>query len=300
MDNWKSGCAFGIGVFFLFYIVSEILDFISTHWPWFVAAALLAVVIIIILIVIAQKLEAIDAPLRAKAEVEKCNQQAAAESLAAQAKVEERNKLAEFANQYINDFSRYLTSCLVIDSNIWMNEEYDDFFVVMELSCRKYGYKLILFCPQFDEISNIKKKVGYGESKNSRARLAINRIEHFQISGLLNVRPITIDSQKGAYADPIIVKIINLRAKAGDRCCFISDDKELRVRVRQHLLDNSENKTWEIVGIDSILSDCKRVTEARKEGLIEKERPRMLGYGLLPTARARQGRGRRRHYRSSS
>ncbi|GHT36730.1 hypothetical protein FACS189427_08840 [Planctomycetales bacterium] len=104
---------------------------------------------------------------------------------------------------------------------------------------RENSIKLTLFAPQFDEICNIKKKLSYEKSGNKRARLAINRIENFQKDDLIMIAPITIDAAPGVYADPLIVKLFIKAAKKGQKCNFISDDKELRIRIREHLRKNA-------------------------------------------------------------
>ena len=179
---------------------------------------------------------------------------------------EEKSRQREIkskAKTFLKSFSKLLTECFVIDSNIWMNENYDAFFDVLEEECNKNNYTLALFGPQFDEMTNIKKSSDYGDDRNRRARIAINRIETFQKIGRLNIKPVSVDSKKGAYADPLIVKLLTTQARNGLECTFISDDKELRVRVRQHLNDNAKG-TWKIVEIEDLLQGCSDVVESRK------------------------------------
>jgi hypothetical protein len=126
---------------------------------------------------------------------------------------------------------------ILIDSNIWMNEDYSDFFTVLEYVLKKNKYVIPLYGPQFDEICNLKKTTDFGDAKNRRSRIAINRIEAFQKESVLDVKPITIEAQRGAYADPLLVKLVTTTVKSGKTATFISDDKELRIRVRQHVKD---------------------------------------------------------------
>ncbi len=166
-----------------------------------------------------------------------------------------RKESREKAEQILSEFRKFLTPCLVIDSNIWMNEGYNSFFLLLDYACAAHKYKLSLFGVQFDEISNIKKKSKYGKGKGASARLAINRIEEFQKQNKLNISPIAVDASPGAYADPVIIKILVAQAKKGIACTFISDDKELRIRVRQHLTDLGVSN-WSIVEMDSMMPDC--------------------------------------------
>jgi len=144
----------------------------------------------------------------------------------------------------------FLHGYLIIDSNIWMEPKYDDFFETLKQACKNSNYKMELLGVQFDEIVNIKKRTDYGKGKNKRARIAISRIENFQNEGILNISKITLDSKSYAYADPYIVKIIIEKAKNGHKCIFLSEDKELKVRVRQFLTNKIEDKNWEIIDMD--------------------------------------------------
>jgi len=186
----------------------------------------------------------------------------------AKAKIQLIDKLRLDANTSIKDFENYLQQFLVIDSNIWMNENYDSFFLLLGVACNNQNCKLILYGPQFDEISNIKKNSTFGKGKNKSARIAINRIEEFQKNNRLKIEPVTIDAQRGAYADPMLVKLITKKSREGHQCTFISDDIELRVRIRQHLVDHSK-ATWEIVELASILPKCLVFQEAWNLGLLK-------------------------------
>ena len=128
---------------------------------------------------------------------------------------------------------------LVIDSNILMNdwESYCNLFNAFNRVLKEQGKQITLYGPQFDEICNIKKSTDFGDQRNGRARCAIERIEWFQKEGLLSIKPISIDAEKGVYADPLIIKLLMANAREGNPVTFISDDKELRVRARQLLQD---------------------------------------------------------------
>jgi len=168
-----------------------------------------------------------------------------------------------FAKRFLPYFINILTECLVIDSNIWMNDKYDNFFDVLRYVCKEQDYKMKLFGPQFDEIVNIKKKTEYGEEKNKRSRIAINRIEKYQKENLLDITPVSIDAKHDAYADPLIVKFLKSEVGKGVESTFISNDIELRIRVRQHLKDINDTN-WKIVEMDDVLPGCDRVIDSLK------------------------------------
>lgn len=207
------------------------------YWPW-----VLGVLVVLAFVVVLKEIET-GRRLAAAAARKK---ELAAETLA-------RRKLA--AAKFITTFPQYFTDCCVIDSNIWMNEDYDSFFTLLEAVGRREGFVIDLYGPQFDEIANVKKATSYGEDRNKRSRLAINRVEHMQKQGRMTIKPVTVDAKRGAYADPLLVKLIDAQARAGKSCTFFSDDKELRVRVRQHLMDSRAEK-WQIVELDELIKQC--------------------------------------------
>lgn len=176
---------------------------------------------------------------------------------------ERRRDVVRKADELLNAAREYLTPCLVIDSNIWMNEAYDAVFLTLNVLCKQMSYKLVLFGVQFDEISNIKKATNYGDERNKRSRIAINRIESLQKEGLLTIQPISLDAERGAYADPLLVKILSTESRKGVKCTFISDDKELRIRVREHLT-NCAQAEWNVIEIDTLIPQCELISESFK------------------------------------
>jgi len=140
--------------------------------------------------------------------------------------VVERRKAIEFLTGLMN------SDCLVIDSNIWMNLEYAPFFEALKDMFVHKEKVLILFGPQFDEICNIKKRSPYGSPESRCARSALNRIEEFQLANILQIDHLTIDAVRDAYADVPIIMLIVDRAKNGTNVTLLSDDMELRIRVR--------------------------------------------------------------------
>jgi hypothetical protein len=128
------------------------------------------------------------------------------------------------------------TDILIFDSNIWMGAQYDPFFSVFNsyLKLNKLTFQMPGW--QFDEISNTKKKA----NNNTPTLIAINRIETLQIHGFLTIQDLTKDAAPDIYADPLLVNLITSQLAAGKSIAFISDDTELRVRIRGLTKKNSE------------------------------------------------------------
>ena len=247
--------------------LSDASDFVASHWGWLLGIFLLLFLLFVLIVIVKEYDEVArkEKEQNLRQERQRQEQEAQKERQRQEQEAQKKRELAvkNEAERVVEKFSKYLTPCFIIDSNIWMNEDYESFFNLLIFLCRRHAYKLKLFGPQFDEISNIKKTSKYETAKNKRARLAISRIERFQKARCLSILPITIDAKPGAYADPLIVELITNQTRNGVECTFISDDKELRILVRQYLLDNSRAK-WKIVEIDSLKSDCESFWLASK------------------------------------
>lgn len=201
------------------------------------------------------KIEGTDPEQRVRELAQKKREQAAErEKLAKEQAAEERRVAKDRAGagrQKAIAFLQNLTSspALIVDSNIWMNPGYDPFFQALEDCLRATRGSLTLYGPQFDEICNVKRKTAYGTPSNRGARCALNRIERMQTSNLLHIEPLSIDAEPRVYADPLIVKLIVTHAKKGTSIAFLSDDMELRIRVRG-LASNGPGKLQIIEGKD--------------------------------------------------
>lgn len=168
------------------------------------------------------------------AELQKQQQEAEREQVriaGEQAQIKQAQEWLDYFNQHI------FVDRLLIDSNIWMAEQYDWFFEALKLVSLDIKQPIGMPGFQFDEICNIKTKTKYGEPRNHLARLAIGRIERAQKDGWLTIDSISLNSDKRAYADPLLIKLIRECLSQGLRVCFISNDTELRIRVRGQIGD---------------------------------------------------------------
>ncbi|MDZ4404980.1 PIN domain-containing protein [Prosthecobacter sp.] len=151
----------------------------------------------------------------------------------------------------------------MVDSNIWMNREYEAFFGALRLAALEAKRQVVLPGVQFDEICNIKNRTGYEDQKNKRARLAINRIEKAQKEKWLRIDSISTNADKRAYADPIVAKIVRDALKLDQQVYFFSDDIELRIRIREQNHDIEPTRLG-IYEIQEILAGCEAIIEADK------------------------------------
>ena len=157
-------------------------------------------------------------------------------------------------NERIELLQQYFSAVFIIDSNIWMDDSkrVNDFFVLLGAACNR-GCKFILAGWQFDEIVNVKKRGAYESKSGKKARLAISRIEKFQVDGHLNIDKISVDAKRGVYSDPLIVKVAVDTIKKNKRCVIITNDVELRIRVRSLTTDEA-NQLCEVISLDDFLA----------------------------------------------
>jgi rRNA-processing protein FCF1 len=127
----------------------------------------------------------------------------------------------------------FVNENVILDTNVWMSSKLDIFFRALKNKFKKSSIKLVLFGPQFDELCNIKDRESYGSKRGRLARMALNRIEVFQKEGVLRIDPLSVQASPKAYADPLILKLIQELASEGKQVTFVSDDRELRIRARE-------------------------------------------------------------------
>jgi len=170
-------------------------------------------------------------------------------------KEENISKDIDYAQNFLKYISDIISNYIIIDSNIWMDFEYDNFFIVIREACCNYKCKINIHSIQFDEIVNIKKNKKAEIQKRKKAWLAIKRIEELQKENILDINQISINPNRKAYADPLIIKLLSEQAQKGVKTTLISNDRELCIRARQILKDKSTN-AWAVLDFNSLLNDC--------------------------------------------
>ena len=121
---------------------------------------------------------------------------------------------------------------VIIDSNLWMDYDFESFFGGLLTILNKYEYILNLCAAQLYEIHNIKTKPKYSGQGN-KANKAIKRIEKYQVEKVLKINSISCREDKKAYADPAILEYLISEYPKNGGITLITNDKTLRVRARQ-------------------------------------------------------------------
>ncbi|OGV57674.1 MAG: hypothetical protein A2283_03045 [Lentisphaerae bacterium RIFOXYA12_FULL_48_11] len=120
---------------------------------------------------------------------------------------------------------------LIIDSNVWMSDEYNVLFNALFSILHHAKKQITLDGIQYDEIFNLKRKYAYETRQGKGARLALNRIERFQGAGFLPIGNVSTTPHPGAFADPRILEMIKITAHNQQSTILITDDKDLRIRA---------------------------------------------------------------------
>lgn len=146
-------------------------------------------------------------------------------------------------------WEKRLTSLIIVDSNIWMQKEYDSFFRNLTWVMERFSSTIKMSSIQFDEIVNL-KDLPYSNPKSKLARCALARIEAFQKIGLIEIIPMKFEANKYAYADPDIIKFLVDSSREYPVMTLVSDDRELRIRTNQIVKDKSKSSFLSITGQD--------------------------------------------------
>ena len=160
-----------------------------------------------------------------------------------------------------------LITGLVIDSNIWMTQNYEPLFAVLRwLASQGYGARaskrLTIPQVQFDEICLKKASTKYGTRPNMAARSALARIDQLQAGRVFSVK--AGYEARPAHGDPALLRLMSSMAGDGLRVCFISDDIEFCIRARE-ILGKYPAQQWKLLKMDehilpianTILAACK-------------------------------------------
>ena len=222
-----------------------------------------------------------EADTRVQAEKERLEREAKVEKerLEREAKEEEARRKTELDAaslsrriQLAKDLSQNLrdvvaADAFLLDSNVWMAADYDAFFEILADTLVAVKRQLTISSFQFDEMCNVKRNSSFNDPKGKSARCALSRIEDFQRAGLLKIDRVALEPSKGAYADPEIIKFVTAQVKAGRRVCLVSHDVELRVRLREFLRDEHEDK-FVMLDMKQVLPGADAYSWAKGQKLI--------------------------------
>ena len=131
----------------------------------------------------------------------KAEREKEAEDRRREAEVEkERLRILTENTEKLNEINSYfkkfiLKDTIIIDSNIWMNYDYKNFFLTLKEQIKSSNSEILVLGPVFDEICNKYRKNDFGTDENYRAGLAKKRIEEFQMTDFLTIKALTVNSE---------------------------------------------------------------------------------------------------------
>ena len=140
---------------------------------------------------------------------------------------EERERLKDIENDKSNHYlmqqliNRLGNQIIILDSNIYMNESYENIFNFIMFNRIK---NIFMTQQQYDEISN---KYGF------ESRQAKRIIELLSKSNLITIHNITQNSDRNAYADIELINYIREFSSKNHNILFVTDDRDLSIRTLQ-------------------------------------------------------------------
>lgn len=146
-----------------------------------------------------------------------------------QTKEKERQTHYLKIQKYINTIT---SKCLLIDSNIWMNEKYDILLKVIYSYCKRNHSSILIPCHQLDELDRLTHSDV--EEKRILARKALKTIEYFQLNGIIKTAGVQARMQfDSSYADPSFIEFFlkELQINGFSESVFLTDDRALRIRL---------------------------------------------------------------------
>lgn len=166
-------------------------------------------------------------------------------------------------------FKKLSNKKVYIDSNIFltrMNKAVDRLF--NELS--NYS-DIIITMPkeQYEEIYNLKSNDENPELSLA-ARNAFRTIEKLFDSNNLEILNLEDNNNKKAYADPVFIKDIINNLKKDEKVFFLTEDKDLRIRLKSKIKTESLNE--DNITVDSFLniySNIKNLVDSEKKRIKE-------------------------------
>lgn len=120
---------------------------------------------------------------------------------------------------------------VLIDTNIWLDEEDQDWlrlFAEASLYCRG---PLNMAGAEFEEIVRLKESSDNG--KAAKARRSLHFIEELQSGGRLTIARVPMDNVRNAYFDRVVQQMAAADLAAGRSVAVITNDTELRIRLRE-------------------------------------------------------------------
>ncbi|MCT7404823.1 PIN domain-containing protein [Aliarcobacter cryaerophilus] len=121
---------------------------------------------------------------------------------------------------------------IYIDSNIFMHEEATYF-----LDSLNEKNKVIVPKEQYNELYKLKSSDD--EKRAYKARNAFRKIEELYDKKIIKIEDLSNLQKEDSYADPVFISLILENIKNNVKVAFISEDRDLRLRLKIEIDRNS-------------------------------------------------------------
>jgi len=150
---------------------------------------------------------------------------------------------------------------LLIDTNIWMNARYHSNLSLIADAAHQNRRTLTILGPELEELVRLKRSKLPAKANDANAALRL--IEKLQIQGHLRIENVSINHVPRAYFDAVAQKLAMQELACHRTVAIVTDDAELRVRLRARL--NGCDSGWFRVfsGPDLELHECRLPTFIR-------------------------------------
>ena len=141
----------------------------------------------------------------------------------------------------------------ILDSNIWMNADYNDFLDALKevFYCNKK--KVLCLGAQLDEIENKKT-----QQDSPEARQGLRALQSFQKLDVVDIVGVRTTAKKDAYADPEIVSTVKSLLDQGQHVILFTDDRALSIRAKE-ILNNRRLRILSVADIQQQFNSYRNV-----------------------------------------
>ncbi len=147
---------------------------------------------------------------------------------------------------------------LLIDTNIWMNARYHSNLSLIADAAHQDRRTLTILGPELEELVRLKRS--RLPAKAADAKAALRLIEKLQIQGQLRIEHVSINHVPRAYFDAVAQKLVLQELALQRTVAIVTDDAELRVRLRGRVNGCDSGRFRVFSGPDLDLHECRLPT----------------------------------------
>lgn len=160
------------------------------------------------------------------------------------------------------NIEKFCKNTLILDTCIWENaENYSYFFDILLQEAIKQEFKITILADIYTEISN--HAHSDNAKKQASARIAYRTIEKFIDAHCVSIEGAALQNDlkhAKVYADASIRKFAIESAKKGYICTILTDDRDLRIRVKGSLakLSPDQQRTVRCFSLDELYEQVSK------------------------------------------